>query len=309
MKIDNIYEFLQDTTDDNEKYMLYLEGDDTLPSLAEIIKEEYKNQCSFSADEAWECITNCMEYYLDSCELSIVYKKKIWKDLSAWLRIIAYDLDINIDYSENDFIENPSSNDPAIEIIKELHYYKNKGNVQTAAGKGVTKEKLSNRLKVSEKTVKDIINKLDKNYHSSELRIAGQKVLLDVDSVYFYDEEAGVRNRYFSSKSTLNPVFLQFNISQIFTLLNGCKLSYEAEERNMALYTAMEIWDQLSSYTKGRIKAFYCYKYPDFADFISDVEAEIESSEVHMYVSDREQIEDMDLNKAEIDEITAKLNY
>ena len=78
MKIDNIYEFLQDTTDDNEKYMLYLEGDDTLPSLAEIIKEEYKNQCSFSADEAWECITNCMEYYLDSFELSIVYKKKIW---------------------------------------------------------------------------------------------------------------------------------------------------------------------------------------------------------------------------------------
>lgn len=309
MIIDNIYEFLQDTIDDNEKYRLYLEGDDTFPSLIEIIRNEYINQISFSADDAWECITNCMEYYLDSCELSIVYKKKVWKDLSAWLRIIAYDLGINIDYSENGFIENPSSNDPAIEIIKELHYYKNKGNAQPATGKGVTKEKLSNRLKVSEKTVKDIINKLDKNHHSSELRIAGQKVLLDVDSVYFYDEEAGVRNRYFSSKSTVNPVFLQFNISQIFTLLNGCKLSYEAEERNSALYTAMEIWDQLSSYSKDRIKSFYCNRYPDFAEFISDVESEIESSEVHMYVSDREQIEDMDLNNAEIDEIIDKLNY
>ena len=109
-------------------------------------------------------------------------------------------------------------------------------------------------------------------------------------------------------ESTVNPIFLQFNISQVFSLLNGCKLSYVGEGRNMALYTAMEIWDQLSPYTKGKIKSFYCNRYPDFAEFISDVEAEIASSDLHAYVSEREQMEDMDLKNDEINETYDKIN-
>ena len=118
----------------------------------------------------------------------------------------------------------------------------------------------------------------------------------------------GNRFKVFSSESTVNPIFLQFNISQVFSLLNGCKLSYVGEGRNMALYTAMEIWDQLSPYTKGKIKSFYCNRYPDFAEFISDVEAEIASSDLHAYVSEREQMEDMDLKNDEINETYDKIN-
>lgn len=295
----DIFKLLEDSTVDNERYLYYLNGTDELPSLSNIIKKEYNNLSSFSDENAWECITTCMEYYLDDCQFSNSIKKKIRRDFVNWLRNIAFDLKIS-----NDILTKSISvlvaEDATIGIIKELHYSKEKR---------ITKSTLAQKLQISEKTAKDIINKLDKNNHKNELKIAGQKVVLDIDSEYKFDTELGVRSRYFSAKSTVNPVFLQFNISQIFTLLNGCKCSYSSEDRNMSLYVAMEIWDQLSDYTKSRIKSFYGKKDSDFADFLADIEAELSSYEIHSYKSDREQINEMDLKDEEIAELNDKLNY
>ena len=296
MTIDNILEILENSADENERYMAYLRGINGFPSLSEIIKEEYNNTPEFNKTEAVDCILTCIGYFLDDCSgFTMGQKNKISKDLQRWLDNVTYDLGLpNINIHDTD--SNHVIDDPEIEIIKALHVYKN------SPIKGITKKELADNLEISEKTVKDIINKLDNKQRSSSLRIAGQKVTLKLKESYTTATSNGNRFKVFSSESTVNPIFLQFNISQVFSLLNGCKLSYVGEGRNMALYTAMEIWDQLSPYTKGRIKSFYCNRYPDFAEFISDVEAEIASSDLHAYVSEREQMEYMDLKNDEINE-------
>ena len=43
MTIDNILEILENSADENERYMAYLRGINGFPSLSEIIKEEYNN--------------------------------------------------------------------------------------------------------------------------------------------------------------------------------------------------------------------------------------------------------------------------
>ena len=303
MTIDNILEILENSADENERYMAYLRGINGFPSLSEIIKEEYNNTPEFNKTEAVDCILTCIGYFLDDCSgFTMGQKNKISKDLQRWLDNVTYDLGLpNINIHDSD--SNHVIDDPEIEIIKALHVYKN------SPIKGITKKELADNLEISEKTVKDIINKLDNKQRSSSLRIAGQKVTLKLKESYTTATSNGNRFKVFSSESTVNPIFLQFNISQVFSLLNGCKLSYVGEGRNMALYTAMEIWDQLSPYTKGRIKSFYCNRYPDFAEFISDVEAEIASSDLHAYVSEREQMEDMDLKNDEINETYDKINY
>lgn len=303
MTIDNILEILENSADENERYMAYLRGINGFPSLSEIIKEEYNNTPEFNKTEAVDCILTCIGYFLDDCSgFTMGQKNKISKDLQRWLDNVTYDLGLpNINIHDTD--SNHVIDDPEIEIIKALHVYKN------SPIKGITKKELADNLEISEKTVKDIINKLDNKQRSSSLRIAGQKVTLKLKESYTTATSNGNRFKVFSSESTVNPIFLQFNISQVFSLLNGCKLSYVGEGRNMALYTAMEIWDQLSPYTKGRIKSFYCNRYPDFAEFISDVEAEIASSDLHAYVSEREQMEDMDLKNDEINETYDKINY
>lgn len=302
MTIDNILEILENSADENERYMAYLRGINGFPSLSEIIKEEYNNTPEFNKTEAVDCILTCIGYFLDDCSgFTMGQKNKISKDLQRWLDNVTYDLGLpNINIHDTD--SNHVIDDPEIEIIKALHVYKN------SPIKGITKKELADNLEISEKTVKDIINKLDNKQRSSSLRIAGQKVTLKLKESYTTATSNGNRFKVFSSESTVNPIFLQFNISQVFSLLNGCKLSYVGEGRNMALYTAMEIWDQLSPYTKGKIKSFYCNRYPDFAEFISDVEAEIASSDLHAYVSEREQMEDMDLKNDEINETYDKLN-
>ena len=302
MTIDNILEILENSADENERYMAYLRGINGFPSLSEIIKEEYNNTSEFNKTEAVDCILTCIGYFLDDCSgFTMGQKNKISKDLQRWLDNVTYDLGLpNMNIHDTD--SNHVIDDPEIEIIKALHVYKN------SPIKGITKKELADNLEISEKTVKDIINKLDNKQRSSSLRIAGQKVTLKLKESYTTATSNGNRFKVFSSESTVNPIFLQFNISQVFSLLNGCKLSYVGEGRNMALYTAMEIWDQLSPYTKGRIKSFYCNRYPDFAEFISDVEAEIASSDLHAYVSEREQMEDMDLKNDEINETYDKIN-
>lgn len=302
MTIDNILEILENSADENERYMAYLRGINGFPSLSEIIKEEYNNTSEFNKTEAVDCILTCIGYFLDDCSgFTMGQKNKISKDLQRWLDNVTYDLGLpNINIHDTD--SNHVIDDPEIEIIKALHVYKN------SPIKGITKKELADNLEISEKTVKDIINKLDNKQRSSSLRIAGQKVTLKLKESYTTATSNGNRFKVFSSESTVNPIFLQFNISQVFSLLNGCKLSYVGEGRNMALYTAMEIWDQLSPYTKGKIKSFYCNRYPDFAEFISDVEAEIASSDLHAYVSEREQMEDMDLKNDEINETYDKIN-
>ena len=302
MTIDNILEILENSADENERYMAYLRGINGFPSLSEIIKEEYNNTSEFNKTEAVDCILTCIGYFLDDCSgFTMGQKNKISKDLQRWLDNVTYDLGLpNINIHDTD--SNHVIDDPVIEIIKALHVYKN------SPIKGITKKELADNLENSEKTVKDIINKLDNKQRSSSLRIAGQKVTLKLKESYTTATSNGNRFKVFSSESTVNPIFLQFNISQVFSLLNGCKLSYVGEGRNMALYTAMEIWDQLSPYTKGKIKSFYCNRYPDFAEFISDVEAEIASSDLHAYVSEREQMEDMDLKNDEINETYDKIN-
>lgn len=96
-------------------------------------------------------------------------------------------------------------------------------------------------LYVSKETIERDLKKLG-GEDEDPLEVMGQKLKIDFDR----------RSRYFPS--TVHPLFLTFNLTQVITTLEGLKRMGEEEaHKNYALNAAKTIWAQLSDYAKRRI--------------------------------------------------------
>ncbi len=74
----------------------------------------------------------------------------------------------------------------------------------------------------------------------------------------------------------------------------------------MSISMGVEIWSQLSNYTKDRIRLVYASKDEEFSDFLNILDDEFKLS-VHAFHSEREQLEEGDLSDYERNEIERKL--
>lgn len=282
----------------------FLEGDTerNIPSLLEYVYEETGGINEVESKEAWESILSAMGFYIDDYPATNAYRQKIWERFNVWLYNIAFELEQKYDETFIcQIMPKPIIGDLDIEIMKDLHYSKT----------GVSKKRLAQKYHVSERTVKETLNKLDRNDKTSELRIAGQKVSIDLkyedtcDGPEYWAQ--GRRYRYFHSASTINPIFLQLNIAEVHSLINGLKCSYYQEERDMSISTGVEIWSQLSEYTKDRIRLVYATKDEELSDFLMILDDELQMS-THAFHSEREQLNEQDLSDYERDEIERKLS-
>lgn len=285
--VKNGYDFVMD---DNAR----LEMD----ALYDEILRETNGAVELSDDKAWDSIVNGMDYYLHDLQAPIIQKQRIWEIFMQWLKNIAAESGILFDEQEiSEVIPRPMEVNYIIEMIKKLHF----------SNRGCTKEELAEEYGVSERTVKDTINKLNKGINGG-IRIAGQKIDYSIQEKYIYDEKDKVTRRHFSGKSTMNPVFLQLNIAQVHSLLNGLKLSYYTEARNMAISSGVDIWSQLSEYTKKRIKVVYGAMDKELLQYLDCVEEAIAESPFALFRTEREQIREEDLTLEEIEELNQKLS-
>lgn len=96
-------------------------------------------------------------------------------------------------------------------------------------------------LYVSDKTIENDLKKLQ-GEDGDPLEVLGQKLVID------FDRKSG------HFPSTVHPLFLTFNLTQVITTLEGLKkMSEDSAHKNYALNAARAIWAQLSDYATARI--------------------------------------------------------
>lgn len=100
---------------------------------------------------------------------------------------------------------------------------------------------IQDMLYVGEKTIAMDLKKLQ-GKDEDPLEVLGQKLIVDYDK----------KKRHFPS--TVHPLFLTFNLTQVITTLEGLKkVAKDPGHQNYALNAARTIWAQLSDYAKNRI--------------------------------------------------------
>lgn len=316
----NIFEALEKTSSfDVKKDAVIMNGDANkrIPALREIILSITGAVSEVQGNNVVEILCEAFSDYIKSYPAPNAYKEKLWKNFCAWVKRIS--LHYELDYDEDYITENlicPVQKNAVIEIIKMLHVYDEKA-------KGISKSEIVSELQesIGERSVKDIINRLSidglkRDKSAKPIVIAGQTVSLNIkhrDLVDNYTEKNS-RNRYFYSTSTVNPIFMQLNVSQVYLLLHGLARSYMEEERQMAISSGMEIWSQLSQYTQQRIRIVYFdpgnKQYDkDLEEFIQIIEDELNDTELHTYVTERQLLDSGDLSDREEVMIRDKLHY
>lgn len=111
-----------------------------------------------------------------------------------------------------------------------------------------TRMELPDLLWVSEKTINNDIKKL-RGEDSAPICISGNK---------FVVPETRARKGRILFESTVHPIFLTLNVSQVIALLEGLYSSGKKTHlQNYATSTAVNIWKQLSDYGKGRVRLYY----------------------------------------------------
>lgn len=99
---------------------------------------------------------------------------------------------------------------------------------------------------VNEKTIEKDLKKL-RGEDGDPIEVMGQKLIVD------FNRSCGK----VTFPSTVHPLFLTFNLTQVITMMEGLKnMADEKKYREYALYAAATIWAQLSEYAKNRILGF-----------------------------------------------------
>ncbi len=276
--------------------------------LLAFLNEEFPDGKKRNSSELIKGVLSAMSSYVRSRPSGAVRKQKIWDQFAIWIKNLAEELCVPL---EKDVISSempePYVEDPYIRMTKALHYVKRMDAVKYPA---MTRDGLAESLQMSPQTVKEMINALDQSKPEKVVRIAGQKVELDIRHKDLFDENTGSRKRFFYAASTVNPIFLQLNVAEVNALLYGLMRSYFQDERNMSLLLAAEIWSQLSDYTRIRFRKIYLdpeHGSKEFREFLYTVIDESASLDLCRYRTERELLYEGDLSDKEIDELKQKL--
>jgi hypothetical protein len=245
-------------------HRLFSENDSNPRSFLYILHDTIHNTAgSINNTWAYRVIVDTVSAYLyaycgPASAKQLIYKSlfELCKALGAQHNIPEYSM-----YLED--LSEPVETDIIISIIKELHNRK-----------GITKAELCAKYKVHPKTIQNHIHILSGKQSSNPLRIGGFAVHIPVE--HHKSNSRKRENRRYYAPNTLNPVVLQMNTIQVATLLQSFHCNNQ-HGNIIPLDMAIDVWSQLSDYTKTRIRDVFCSKDPDFSNFIKQVDAESQS--------------------------------
>ena len=208
--------------------------------------------------QAYRILLDAVSEYLLSRPFSYSGKKILSEKMRALCDHIGKQYQIPGYEEDLEELVVPVVDDLAVEIIKELH-----------AREGVTKIYLRDKYKVTERTIQDYIHRISGDDLKNPVRIGGQAVLVPVNQS---DSGRNSPARY-KTEDTMSPIVLQLNITQAYFLLKSLQLSYDADN-NIPFDLGMDIWSQLSDYTRKRIQIKFETNDPDFKNFLEQIESE-----------------------------------
>ena len=105
---------------------------------------------------------------------------------------------------------------------------------------------LPNKLWVSDRTIEEDLSRL--RGYTDPIQVQGRKFFIPDDTITR-------ENGRFIQQSTMHPIFLAENLTQVLTMLKGLKIMAENPlYRPYAEASGREIWNQLSLYARKRIR-------------------------------------------------------
>lgn len=122
---------------------------------------------------------------------------------------------------------------------------------------------LEDLLWVSSRTIEGDLKKL-RGEDDDPIQICGKK---------FFIKDTERTKGHVKSASTVHPLFLTPNLTQVIVMLKGLrKMSEDPLYENYAMTAAADIWEQLSDYAKGRIRTVFSEILPEDLSWYESLE-------------------------------------
>lgn len=216
-----------------------------------------------------DTILEGMDFFLKEYPAPPGYKQGLWETCRRWADRIAARLKIDkYDFAGN--VPEPVAMDTGIALVKALH-----------PSRGKTKEDLGKELRVGAKTIQTGLRALDPRLSEggkppAPFRIAGQEMRVRIECE---TEEVTGKRRYHTA-NRLHPVVLQLNTMQAGNLLRALQEidagPDRAADNEVCRRIALDVWIQLSSTARARLKKIYRGRYPEFGSFLDELDSEAE---------------------------------
>lgn len=235
-----------------------------------------------------------IEYFENYKPQSFAFQQETKSRFAKWLKMMEKKYGIPEEKLPRELDVNRNDQDTAIVMLKELH-----------DRNGKTVRDIAEKMNISARAVQKDLKKLDPrlNQESEEtelmpaFRIGGQPIHTNISVKKPYE---GNINRYYTV-NTVHPLVLLENQMQIGTLLQALAHSYNAG--NETSYSiGLDIWYQLSAYSKERVKAYFVYNDDVFESFIKQIENEVPDSKGEKFQTEKSMF--MNLGMAEDELIT-----
>lgn len=227
------------------------------------------------------------DYFADYKPQSFAFQQETKVKFARWLNEIARKYDIQEKIIPENLQVKPNESDTAIVMLKELHDRK---------GKKVSE--IAETMHISPRAVQKNLRKLDPGLSNSEednrnayvpFRIGGQPVKVKISAI---PPESG-KGDYYRTLNTVHPLVLLENQMQIGTLLKVLANSYYADESAVCYSIGLDIWYQLSDYSRNRVKAVFAIDDPNLQDFIEEIENTVPGSDENKFQTERNMFEEI----------------
>lgn len=264
---------------------LLSQGEETPRSFKSILRQRISSKPELVNDVwAFREIVRAICDYIHQYHAPASTKQYLYNDLYSLCKNLAQSHNIADYQSHLNLLPEPVAEDLTIALVKDLH-----------AREGVTKADLARLHNVDERTIQNKIQALDGNSKHKPLRIGGFAVHVPV--VHSKKTQRDEVLRY-HTPNTMNPLVLQLNTTQAATLLQSLHFNHQ-QGNFLPLDLAVDIWCQLSDYTRKRIREVFCRNDPDFAEFLDWIHGEVESL-THHFMSESEVLDSRDLSEGEM---------
>ena len=286
-KQDYIIEFLETAGEKHQEVIsrLLFEGKRIKSSFLRLLKSQLSDRVEL-IDEAWayDRILVAMSDYIRSYHAPAAAKQRLYYDVYSLCEYLGQLHNITGYADSLNSLQAPVTDDITIALIKHLH-----------KREGITKEEFAEKYQVDKKTVQSRMQSLSGNPKYKPTRIAGHMVYVPVEPTS--SERKRDEDQRYYTPNTMNPLILQLNTTQVAALLQS--FYYSNKEGNIIpMDLAIDVWCQLSDYTKDRIKVIFCKNDSAFAEFIEDVDSESQSLD-YRFMTEAEMLDDRDLGSRE----------
>lgn len=281
------------------KYSVY-----SINSLLEKNAKELCNDKSIKDDNVLihRIITRTLEEYLRHYPAPFSFKQRIREKFLEWITKIEkiygiYDEDLNME-----FFEDYKSKNVAITIIKELH---NRD--------GVTKKELSTKLGITPRAVLNAMDKLDGDgepYYLGDQPVRVEIEYLRVDEDTAKEESVSNNARKYRTYNTLNPIILQENMLQLYTLIKCMLIQIDDDNKQTLLYAVLQdVYFQLSEYARQRVHKLMEVNDKQLLHYLQELDELAPTDDVVKFITEREMKLRGELSGSEEDDYYAKREF